>query len=264
MNTKFTPYQIQECLFDKKRTNSFKQAIEETVKKGDTVVDAGSGSGILGLFAAKAGAKKVYCVESNQRFIEIIKKNAALNDLSQVISVILGDATKIKLPCKVDVIICELLSTGFFFEPEVEVINNLRKYLRNHGKIIPSSTKSFIQLIRAQKDLYGLHLNYDSRYEMLSNDKSMSDIVVFDKQNFYRYEPFYINKKVILIAKKTGLVNAVRITSKATLSEHVYANKSRFLFNPLLVHIDKIKVMKNKNIKFTLDIKKARIHLEPK
>ena len=137
MITKFSPYEIQECLFDKKRSFEFLKAINKTVKKNDIVVDAGSGSGILGLFAAKAGAKKVFCIESNPRFTKIIKKNAELNGLSHIIQVIRGDVTKIKLPSKVNVIICELLSTGFFYEPEVQVINHLRKFMKKDGKIIP-------------------------------------------------------------------------------------------------------------------------------
>jgi predicted RNA methylase len=41
----------------------WKEAIENIVSPGDVVIDAGSGTGILGVFAALSGAKKVYCVE---------------------------------------------------------------------------------------------------------------------------------------------------------------------------------------------------------
>ena len=44
---------ITQCLTDKKRTLKFKRAIAETVKLGDVVLDAGTGSSILALFAAR-------------------------------------------------------------------------------------------------------------------------------------------------------------------------------------------------------------------
>ena len=44
--------------------------------EGKTIVDLGSGTGILGLGAALLGAKKVYMVERDAGAIEIAKKNA--------------------------------------------------------------------------------------------------------------------------------------------------------------------------------------------
>ena len=78
-NVAFTPYEISFCLHDVARTRMWKEAIEDSVKPGDVVVDAGSGTGILGVFAAMAGAKKVYCVELHPRFIPLIEHLAAQN-----------------------------------------------------------------------------------------------------------------------------------------------------------------------------------------
>ena len=54
---------VAQCLLDRKRTEAFRKAITRAVKPGDLVLDAGTGSGILAMFAAQAGAERVIALE---------------------------------------------------------------------------------------------------------------------------------------------------------------------------------------------------------
>ena len=65
---RFTPYDVHESLYDQDRTNFFARAIQEVIKEGSVVVDAGSGSGVLGVLAAKYGASRGYCIKAPERF----------------------------------------------------------------------------------------------------------------------------------------------------------------------------------------------------
>jgi precorrin-6B methylase 2 len=145
------------CLIDRYRTTTFKKAVEETVKPGDTVVDVGSGTGILAFFAAGAGAKKVYAVEVDHLLAESLRTSIKLNDLQDTIEVVESDALKAELPKNVDVVIAELIETGMLDEMQVRVINELRNQgtIGANTKIIPSAYETFVRLVQINNDFYG-------------------------------------------------------------------------------------------------------------
>ena len=53
----------RELLAHQLRTDAFREAICRVLKRGDVVVDLGSGSGVFSFFAAEAGAARVYAIE---------------------------------------------------------------------------------------------------------------------------------------------------------------------------------------------------------
>ena len=107
-------------LLDENRVKLFRKAIMETVNAGDVVVDIGSGSGILAMFAAQAGAKKVYAVERTG-MAELLQKNIEANQLEHVIEVKNSDLLKLRpsdFPETPNVVIGEVLGN---FAPDEDI-----------------------------------------------------------------------------------------------------------------------------------------------
>jgi len=92
-------YIHEEMLKDTVRTLTYQRAIEENKEdfKDKIVLDLGAGTGILSIFAARAGAKHVYAIENAEiaNFAqEIIKQNG----FADKITVIKGKMEEIELP----------------------------------------------------------------------------------------------------------------------------------------------------------------------
>ena len=59
------------------------EALQEVLKAGDTVIDVGCGSGILGIAAAKLGAKLCYLTDIDPVAVESARHNAQENGVSE-------------------------------------------------------------------------------------------------------------------------------------------------------------------------------------
>ena len=82
---------------DRVRTEAFRRAIDAVVRPGDIVLDVGAGSGILSVFAARAGAARVYAVEQTSIAV-LAQELAAANGVADIVRVIQGDVMDIEPP----------------------------------------------------------------------------------------------------------------------------------------------------------------------
>lgn len=132
---------------DGPRTSAYKSAILENghLFKGKTVMDVGAGTGILSLFAARAGARRVYAVEAS-RTAALITLVAAANGYSEIITVLHCKVEDAVLPNeeKVDVIISEWM--GFYLLHESmlgSVLVARDRFLTDDGIVFPSEARIY-------------------------------------------------------------------------------------------------------------------------
>ena len=145
MYAEFEVHRTMIC--DRVRTEAFRHAIDSVVRPGDIVLDVGAGSGILSVFAARAGAARVYAVERTSAAV-LAQELAAANGVAEIVQVIHGDITDVEPPERVDVIVSEWLG-GFGIDEGmlVPVIVARDRWLKPGGVMIPRLVMAWAALV---------------------------------------------------------------------------------------------------------------------
>ena len=143
--TPFAMLHAASLLGQRFRLNKFRQAIQEVVKTGDYVVDIGTGSGILAILAAKAGAGRVSAIEVNPESLQYAKQAAQMNGVEKVIEFVEGDFSDFIPDKKADVVICEMLSSMMLVEQQIPAsFHATEKILKPNGVILPQEVIVYI------------------------------------------------------------------------------------------------------------------------
>lgn len=181
-------YHQKEMLSDRVRMDAYFNSIFKNKSHflGKVVLDVGTGSGILAIWSAQAGAKKVYAVEAT-KMAEHARELVKANKLQDVVEVIEGSIEDVILPEKVDVIISEWM--GYFLLRESmfdSVICARDRWLKPTGVMYPSHARMWLAPIRS-----GLGDHKMSDYE-----GSMDDWHYFlkDTKNYYGVDMSVLTK----------------------------------------------------------------------
>ena len=129
---------------DRPRTDAFATAIKEVVQPGDVVLDVGTGTGILAMLAAKAGAQKVYAVDATD-IADVAAELVKINGLSDQVQVFHDWAGEVQLDQKVDLIISEWLGNAALVEGMLPAVIEARdRNLAPTGRMLPSKVRVMI------------------------------------------------------------------------------------------------------------------------
>nr|XP_003221772.1 PREDICTED: putative protein arginine N-methyltransferase 9 isoform X1 [Anolis carolinensis]XP_008110207.1 PREDICTED: putative protein arginine N-methyltransferase 9 isoform X1 [Anolis carolinensis]XP_008110208.1 PREDICTED: putative protein arginine N-methyltransferase 9 isoform X1 [Anolis carolinensis] len=143
-------------LNDSNRNLLYQKAIQKAVHSGcRSVLDIGTGTGILSMFAKKAGASSVYACELSKTMYELACEVLTANGFSRQIKLLHMKSQDIEIakhiPERVSLVITETVDSGLFGEGIVESLIHAWEYLllppkpmdcrgdsENYGKVIPA------------------------------------------------------------------------------------------------------------------------------
>ncbi|AOV07909.1 50S ribosomal protein L11 methyltransferase [Sporosarcina ureilytica] len=148
------------------------QALEKYVQKGNTVVDVGTGSGVLSIGAAMLGAKSVYALDLDEVAVVAAKENIRLNKVDATVHVAQGN-----------------LLESIDFEPNIIIANIL-------ADVIMSFSQDAADLLPAD----GLFIVSGIIEE--KRDEVKADLT---EKGFEIIESVLMEDWVALIAKKKGV-----------------------------------------------------------
>jgi predicted RNA methylase len=249
---------VFQCLVDEERVLGFKKIIEKCVKKGDIVVDLGTGTGILALLAAEAGAGLIYAIESDENLHAITEQNLLISKHSSRIKLIKADAAKIELPEKVDVVICEMVATGLIDELQVPVMNNIGKYCKDTTKMIPKKIVSFVEAVEAHEIFCGhkMHvIQYEYAWSRHPVPRALSEKVQYLEVDFRNPSTNEVSFLKELSIKEVGNLNAIKITSVTIFPDDSILGSTSSYCMPLILPLPEMKVEKGDKVLIRINYK---------
>lgn len=161
-------------LRDPIRVLSYRSAIERHAR-GKTVVEIGCGTGILSLFAARAGARRVIAIEETA-IADVARRMFEVNGYSDVIEVRNANSLNVELEEPADLIIHEILGVDPLDENLLPVLEDARRrLLRPGGRLLP---------YRVEICCAGIQLEEPEEDRILAEARELPRLYGFD------FEPF--------------------------------------------------------------------------
>ncbi len=239
-----------ELLNDRQRTRAYIEALRETVRPTDVVVEIGTGTGVLAVAAAQAGARHVYAIEGDL-VAETAARVFAANGLEDRITLVRGWSTEITLPHKADLLVTELMGNDPFEERAVPVTHDARqRLLHSRARLLPHRLQAWALVVEVPPPLYsplvadrasverwqewyGIDLSPVAesvagswckrplRTSLTQHLSLLSDPVLVADINLHRASRVNLKKSRTVPANQAGVANGVLLYFEAHLSRSV-------------------------------------------
>ncbi|CAG8437769.1 9499_t:CDS:2 [Funneliformis mosseae] len=220
----------EEMLKDEVRTLSYRSSIYQNrhLFKDKIVLDVGCGTGILSMFAAKAGAKHVYGIDMSN-IIDQARQIVVDNNLDDKITLIKGKMEEVVLPVeKVDIIISEWMGYFLLYESMLDTVLVARdKYLRQGGLIFPDKATIYLAAIEDgeyKEEKIGFWDNvYGFDFSSIKSVALREPLVDTVDAKAIVTSPYSIKEIDIYTVQKSDLSFCVQFNLTATRDDYIHA-----------------------------------------
>ncbi|KAF5348691.1 hypothetical protein D9758_006867 [Tetrapyrgos nigripes] len=220
----------EEMLKDSVRTGSYRHAIVDNshLFKGKTVLDVGCGTGILSMFAAKAGASHVVGIDMSN-IIDQAQKIIEANGFKDTITLVKGKLEEAELPIQqFDIIISEWMGYFLLYESMLDTVLLARdRYLKPGGLLFPDNATIYLAAIEDQ-DYKEEKINfwdnvYGFDYSCIKDIALREPLVDTVDLKSVVTHPYLIKQIDLTTAKKEDLTFEAPFTLTATRNDYVHA-----------------------------------------
>ena len=152
LNSQLVPRWHIDMLNDTERNDAYDKAISRVAATARHVLEIGTGSGLLAMMAARAGAPKVTTCEMSAPLARIASKIIRKNGYADRVTVVEKKSTRLQvgpdLPEPADVLIAEVFDAGLLGEHFLPALEHARRnLLSENAVIIPAAAKISAVLI---------------------------------------------------------------------------------------------------------------------
>jgi precorrin-6B methylase 2 len=240
------PVEHARMLHDERRTRDYLAAIAEAVRPGDVVLDIGTGSGVLAIAAARAGARRVYAVEGSD-IGNAAERVFFANGVADTVTLVRGWSRTADLPERADLLVAEIIGNEPLEEEILETTLDARCRLLKPGArlipheltllarplLLPESEARQRAIGRAAvgrwRRLYDMEfepllsaaipgpVNMPTEAEVVATWPQVGPPVVLVALDLTTFEEASVRASADLVVDPPGSVNAVAVTFRAAL-----------------------------------------------
>jgi len=242
------PIEHARMLDDGRRTRDFISALTAAVQPGDVVLDIGTGSGVLAVAVARAGARRVYAVEASD-IAEVAAQVFEANGVTDRVTLVPGWSRQIELPERADLLVAEVIGNEPFEEEILETTLDARHRLLKPGaRLVPHALELLARplllpeaeirqrafgrtAVERWRDLYGMDFrplldvaSKDPVYSVAEGEvvtawPPVGPPVVLASVDLTTFDEASVRASTDLVVDPPGPVNAVAVTFRACLHD---------------------------------------------